>query len=90
MKSRLQDNIHRRAFKSVARGAIVLLAVGIASAPSILANSKPKKTFSGVTSVVADDARGLIYLSNDEGLWVVQAKQQKAEADSKYLSADVN
>jgi hypothetical protein len=47
------------------------------------ANPQPIQTFSGVTSVVADNARGLIYLSNGEGLWVVQAKQpQKAEAAS--------
>jgi hypothetical protein len=54
------------------------------------ANPQPVQTFSGVTSVVADDVHGLIYFSNDEGLWVVQAKQaQKAEADNKYLNADV-
>jgi hypothetical protein len=47
------------------------------------ANPQPIQTFSGVTSVVADNARGLIYLWNGEGLWVVQAKQpQKAEAAS--------
>src|SRR5580704_13021866 len=39
------------------------------------ANPQPIQTFSGVTSVVTDNARGLIYLSNGEGLWVVQAKQ---------------
>jgi len=54
------------------------------------ANPKPVQTFSGVTSVVADDVHGLIYLSNGEGLWVLQVKQaQKAEADDKYLSPDV-
>ena len=54
------------------------------------ANPQPVQTFSGVMSVVADDVHGLIYFSNDEGLWVVQAKQaQKAEADNKYLNADV-
>jgi hypothetical protein len=43
------------------------------------------QTFAGVTSVVADNARGLIYLSNGEGLWIVQAKQiQKADAVSLY------
>jgi hypothetical protein len=47
------------------------------------ANPQPIQTFSGVTSVVADNARGLIYLSNGDGLWVVQAKQsQKAGAGS--------
>ncbi len=53
-------------------------------------NPQPIQTFAGVTSVVADNVRGLIYLSNDEGLWIVQAKQpQKTEADDKYLNADV-
>src|SRR5580704_2289813 len=43
------------------------------------------QTFAGVTSVVADNARGLINLSNGEGLWIVQAKQiQKADAVSLY------
>jgi hypothetical protein len=47
------------------------------------ANPQPIQTFSGVTSVVADNVRGLIYLSNGDGLWVVQAKQpQKADAGS--------
>jgi hypothetical protein len=49
------------------------------------ANPQQIQTFSDVTSVVADDARGLIYLSNGEGLWVVQAKQpQKAEPLGSY------
>ncbi len=48
-------------------------------------NPQPIQTFAGVTSVVADNARGLIYLSNDEGLWVVQAKQiQKADTVNLY------
>lgn len=44
------------------------------------ANPKQIQTFSGVTSVVGDDARGQIYLSNGEGLWIVQARQPKSEA----------
>jgi hypothetical protein len=48
-------------------------------------NPQPIQTFADVTSFVADNARGLIYLSNGEGLWVVQAKQpQKADAVSLY------
>jgi len=50
------------------------------------ANPQTIQTFSGVTSTVSDDARGLIYLSNKEGLWVVQAKQpQKAEAEEFHV-----
>jgi hypothetical protein len=53
-------------------------------------NPQSIQTFVGVTSVVGDDARGLIYLSNDEGLWIVQAKQpRKTETEDKYLNADV-
>src|ERR1700733_1009766 len=53
-------------------------------------NPKSIRTFAGVTGVVADNARGLIYLSNDEGLWIVQANQpRKMETDDKYLNADV-
>jgi hypothetical protein len=45
-------------------------------------NPQQIQTFSGVTSVVGDDARGQIYLSNDEGLWVVQARPpQKFESE---------
>jgi hypothetical protein len=48
-------------------------------------NPQPIQTFSNVTSVVTDNARGVIYLSNGEGLWVVQAKQmQKADTTSLY------
>jgi hypothetical protein len=49
------------------------------------ANPQQIQTFADVTSVVTDDARGLIYLSNGEGLWVVQARQPaKAEVLSSY------
>jgi hypothetical protein len=48
------------------------------------ANPQPIQTFSGVTSVVADNARGLIYLSNGEGLWVVQTKQPQKQDPSLY------
>jgi hypothetical protein len=49
------------------------------------ANPQQIQTFADVTSVVADDARGLIYLSNGEGLWVVQARQPaKAEPVGSY------
>jgi hypothetical protein len=48
------------------------------------ANPQQIQTFSEVTSVVADHAHGVIYLTNNEGLWVVQAKQQKAETSAGY------
>jgi hypothetical protein len=36
------------------------------------ANPKTIQTFQGVTSVVQDSVRGLIFLTNNEGLWILQ------------------
>jgi hypothetical protein len=36
------------------------------------ANPKTIQTFEGVTSVLQDDTRGLIFLTNGEGLWILQ------------------
>jgi hypothetical protein len=41
------------------------------------ANPQTLQGFSGVTSVVADDGRGLIYITNSEGLWILRHKQEK-------------
>lgn len=35
------------------------------------ANPKTVQTFNGVTSILQDSGRNLIYLTNDEGLWVL-------------------
>jgi hypothetical protein len=35
-------------------------------------NPKTLKTFQGVTSMYPDDARKLVYLVNDEGLWIIR------------------
>jgi hypothetical protein len=35
------------------------------------AHPRTIQTFSGVTSVLADDARGLIYVANGEGIWIL-------------------
>ena len=42
------------------------------------ANPKTLQTFQGVTSVLADDSRRLIYIANGEGLWILRHKQPKA------------
>ena len=47
------------------------------------ANPQPIQTFSGVTSVVGDNERGQIYLSNSEGLWIVQVQQQSQQPDPR-------
>lgn len=39
------------------------------------ANPKTVQTFDGVTSVLADTGRHLVYLTNGEGLWVVRQNQ---------------
>jgi hypothetical protein len=38
-------------------------------------NPREIRAFSGVTSFLTDDERGLIYVANPEGLWIVKAKQ---------------
>ena len=39
-------------------------------------NSKEMRSFSGVTASLKDKARGLIYVTNGDGLWIVKTKQQ--------------
>ncbi len=41
------------------------------------ANPQTLQSFSGVTSVLADDARSLIYITNAEGLWILKHKQEQ-------------
>jgi len=49
------------------------------------ANPQSIQTFEGVTSLVADEAHGIIYLSNAEGLWIIQAKKpEKPEPVDNY------
>jgi hypothetical protein len=56
---------------------------------SDLANPRPLESFSGVTSVLADDTRNLIYITNSEGLWILRHKQEQPtprgwEAEDPY------
>jgi hypothetical protein len=41
------------------------------------ANPKTLQTFDGVTSVLADDSRRLIYIANGDGLWILNHKHEK-------------
>ncbi|HET7442692.1 MAG TPA: hypothetical protein VFJ47_15420, partial [Terriglobales bacterium] len=41
------------------------------------ANPRTLQTFQGVTSVLADDGRRLIYIANGEGVWILKHKQQR-------------
>jgi hypothetical protein len=43
------------------------------------ANSKEMRSFSGVTASMKDKARGLIYVTNGDGLWIVKSRQQVEE-----------
>jgi hypothetical protein len=38
-------------------------------------NPRTLQTFEGVTSVLADDGRSLIYIANNEGLWILRHRQ---------------
>ena len=42
------------------------------------ANPRTLKTFDGVTSLVSDNGRNLIYLTNSEGLWILRHKRPPA------------
>ena len=42
------------------------------------ANPRTIKSFFGVTSVLTDDARNLIYITNGEGLWILKRQPEKA------------
>ena len=46
---------------------------------SSAANSKDMRSFSGVTASMKDKARGLIYVTNGDGLWIVKSKQRGEE-----------
>jgi hypothetical protein len=46
---------------------------------SSAANSKDMRSFSGVTASMKDKARGLIYVTNGDGLWIVKTKQKVEE-----------
>jgi LVIVD repeat len=41
------------------------------------ANPRTIQSFSGVTSVLMDDARDLIYVTNGEGLWILKRQLEK-------------
>jgi hypothetical protein len=41
------------------------------------ANPKTLQTFDGVTNVLADDGRRLIYITNGEGLWILTHKRAR-------------
>jgi hypothetical protein len=46
---------------------------------SSAANLKDMRSFSGVTASLKDKGRGLIYVTNGDGLWIVKSKQRVEE-----------
>jgi len=56
------------------------------------ANPKTLQTFEGVTSVLADDSRDLIYIANSEGVWIlrhVQARPPRPRCDSESVFSPI-
>jgi hypothetical protein len=49
---------------------------GTSDAPASGSNPKEIRSLSGVTASMIDKARGLIYVTNGDGLWIVKTKQQ--------------
>jgi len=43
------------------------------------ANPQRLYGFTGVTSILADDARNLIYITNNEGLWILRQRQMQEQ-----------
>jgi len=56
------------------------------------ANPKTLQTFEGVTSVLADDSRDLIYIANSEGVWIlrhVQGRPPRPRCDSESVFSPI-
>lgn len=47
------------------------------------ANPRTVQTFNGVTSVLQDSGRNLIYLTNDEGLWIITNPPEHLQPERK-------
>lgn len=47
------------------------------------------QTFRNVTSFLADGGRGIIYLTNDEGLWVLKFKREHVQQVKKLPPCDL-
>jgi hypothetical protein len=49
------------------------------AAPAASADPKELRNISGVTVFLVDNAHGLIYAANNDGLWIVKTQRQAAE-----------
>jgi hypothetical protein len=53
------------------------------------ANPKTILSLSGVTSTLADDARNLVYIANNDGLWILKVQPEQAPYEARAcLSED--
>jgi hypothetical protein len=54
-------------------------------------NPKTLQTFAGVTSILADDGRKLIYIANGEGLWILKHidKRSIPRCDSESVFSEI-
>jgi hypothetical protein len=56
------------------------------------ANPRTLQTFEGVTSILAEDSRSLIYIANGEGLWILrhmQARPPLPKCDSESVFSPI-
>jgi hypothetical protein len=60
------------------------------SAAESAASAGPKeiRSLSGVTAYVRDRPRGLLYVTNADGLWILKTKEQAANEAQLYRSAE--
>jgi hypothetical protein len=54
-------------------------------------NPKTLQTFAGVTSILADDGRKLIYIANGEGLWILKHVEKRSipHCDSESVFSEI-
>jgi hypothetical protein len=54
-------------------------------------NPKTLQTFAGVTSILADDGRKLIYIANGEGLWILRHVDKRSipHCDSEMVFSEI-
>lgn len=52
------------------------------------AHPKTLQTFKGVTSILPDGGRGLIYLTNNEGLWILKHNREQVMPSKKKPPCD--
>jgi hypothetical protein len=89
--SKLSKSLCRSAIAIVAIGIAAAPAIHVADTLTLFgtldagtaSGSSPKeiRSLSGVTASMTDKARGLIYATNGDGLWIVKTKQ-RVEADA--------